>query len=291
MELIQIGKNTYYIKNNTNIGIYKINEKDIYLIDTGNDTDAGKKILKIINDNNFTIKGIINTHSHADHIGGNNYIQNKTNTNIYAHKLEQIMTEYTIFEPSILYGGNPYNDIKSKFLMAKPSNVLELENNIPECLEMIKLYGHTPNMIGIKTNDDVYFIGDSLISEETINKYHLFYIFDIKEYLNTLDYLSTLKGKYFIASHIDIKEDINDLININRNKIYEICNTIINILDKDKTFEELLKNIFEHYNLVMNITQYSIIGSVLKSYITYLINENKIEYYFDDNKLIYKKVI
>ena len=82
MELIQIGKNTYYIKNNTNIGIYKINEKDIYLIDTGNDSDAGKKILKIINDNNFNIKGIINTHSHADHIGGNNYIQNKTNTNI-----------------------------------------------------------------------------------------------------------------------------------------------------------------------------------------------------------------
>ena len=29
MELYKIGKRTYYIKNNTNIGIYKLNENDI----------------------------------------------------------------------------------------------------------------------------------------------------------------------------------------------------------------------------------------------------------------------
>ena len=33
MELIQVGKNTYYIKNPTNIGIYKINETEVFLID------------------------------------------------------------------------------------------------------------------------------------------------------------------------------------------------------------------------------------------------------------------
>ena len=31
MELYKIGKRTYYIKNNTNIGIYKLNENDIVL--------------------------------------------------------------------------------------------------------------------------------------------------------------------------------------------------------------------------------------------------------------------
>ena len=29
MELVQVGEKTYYIKNPTNIGIYKENEKDI----------------------------------------------------------------------------------------------------------------------------------------------------------------------------------------------------------------------------------------------------------------------
>ena len=48
MELIKLGEKTYYIKNPTNIGIYKIDENNVYLIDSGNDKDAGKKILKII---------------------------------------------------------------------------------------------------------------------------------------------------------------------------------------------------------------------------------------------------
>ncbi len=74
MELIQVGKQTYYLKNHTNIGIYKIDNENIYLIDTANDKEAGKKILKIISEQGWKIKGIINTHSNADHIGGNKII-------------------------------------------------------------------------------------------------------------------------------------------------------------------------------------------------------------------------
>ena len=70
MELVQLGEKTYYIKNATNIGIYKIDEKNVYLIDTGNDKDAGKKILKILNEQGWTCKGVILTHSHADHLHG-----------------------------------------------------------------------------------------------------------------------------------------------------------------------------------------------------------------------------
>lgn len=43
MERIQLGEKTYYIKNNTNIGIYKIDEKNVYLIDAGNEIDAERK--------------------------------------------------------------------------------------------------------------------------------------------------------------------------------------------------------------------------------------------------------
>ena len=44
MELVKVGEKTYYIKNATNIGIYKIDETQVYLIDTGNDKEAGKKL-------------------------------------------------------------------------------------------------------------------------------------------------------------------------------------------------------------------------------------------------------
>ena len=100
MELIKVGDKTYYIKNPTNIGIYKISDNDVYLIDSGNDKDAGKKILKIINEQGWNVKGIINTHSNADHIGGNKVIQDRTNCTILANNIEKSFAEFPIVESS-----------------------------------------------------------------------------------------------------------------------------------------------------------------------------------------------
>ena len=289
MELIKVGKQTYYIKNPTNIGIYKINDKEVYLIDSGNDKDAGRKILKIIEEQGWNVKGIITTHSNADHIGGNKIIQDRTNCLILANKIEKVFNENTILEPSFLYGGYPFKELRNKFLQAKESNCMEIENNLPDGLEYILLKGHYFDMIGIKTSDDVYFLADSLFSEETINKYHLFYIYDVKEFLNTLEFLSTLEGKLYIPSHIDAIENIKKLIEINKNKINEILNKIIKFCKIEKTFEEILKNIFDEYKLNMNPNQYVLIGSTVRSYLSYLYDEGKLTFEFKENKMYWKQ--
>ena len=59
MELVKVGEKTYYIKNPTNIGIYKVDDNNVYIIDSGNDKDAGKKILKIVEEQGWQVKGII----------------------------------------------------------------------------------------------------------------------------------------------------------------------------------------------------------------------------------------
>ena len=126
MELVQVGTNTYYIKNPTNIGIYKIDEKNVYIIDTGNDKEVGKKILKIIDEQGWNIIGIINTHSNADHIGGNKVIQDRTNASIYGYGIEKSITENPILEPSFLYGGYPHKELRNKFLLAKESKIIDI---------------------------------------------------------------------------------------------------------------------------------------------------------------------
>ena len=289
MELIKVTDKTYYIKNPTNIGIYKIDDNNVYIIDAGNDKDAGKKIIKIVEEQGWNIKGIVNTHSNADHVGGNSVIQDRTNAEIFAHGIEKSITENPILEPSFLYGGYPFNDLKNKFLLAKESNCIEIDNNLPNGLEYFELKGHFFDMIGIKTDDEVYFLGDSLFSEETINKYHLFFIYDVESYLNTLDYLSTLKGKLFIPSHCEATNNISHLIEVNRNKINEISNKIYELCKTEKTFEEILKDIFDFYNLNMNPNQYVLVGSTIRSYLSYLNNNGKIEYIFKDNKMLWKQ--
>lgn len=290
MELINVGEKTYYIKNATNIGIYKVDTNNVYLIDTGNDKEAGKKILKIIDEQGWNVKGIITTHSNADHIGGNKIIQDRTNCIILAHNIEKCFAEYPILEPSFLYGGYPFKDIRNKFLLAKESVVTPIEDNLPDGLEYFTLKGHFFDMIGVKTSDDIYFLADSLFSEETINKYHLFFIYDIKEYLNTLDYLNTLNGKLYIPSHCEATSDISSLIEMNKNKIQEIIGKIYNVCEKEITFEDILKYIFDEYNLIMNPNQYVLVGSTIKSYLAYLSDEGKLSYEFKDNKMLWKQI-
>ena len=289
MELIKVGEKTYYIKNPTNIGIYKINEKEVYIIDSGNDKDAGRKILKIIDEQGWIVKGIISTHSNADHIGGNKIIQDRTGCKIYATAIEKCFSENPILETSFLYGGYPFKDLRNKFLCAKESNVELIDNNLPDGLEVISLKGHFFEMIGIKTDDGVYFLGDSIFSEETINKYHLFFIYDVKEFLNSLDLLSSLEGTLFIPSHTDALKDISKLIEINKNKIMEICDKIYTICEKEIIFEEILKIIFDEYKLTLSSNQYVLIGSTIRSYLSYLYEEEKLTFEFKDNRMYWKQ--
>lgn len=289
MELVKVGEETYYIKNATNIGIYKIDEKHVYLIDTGNDKDTGKKILKLINEQWWSVVGIINTHSNADHIGGNKVIQDRTNCEILAYNIEKSFTEFPILEPSFLYGGYPFKSLRNKFLLAKESVVKQIENNLPNGIDYFPLKGHFFDMIGVKTSDDVYFLADSLFDEETISKYHLFFIYDVRAFLDTFDYLKTLNGKVFIPSHCELTTDISSLIELNKNKVKAISDKIYNLCAIKITFEEILKCIFDEYNLIMNENQYVLVGSTIRSYLSYLADENKIYCIFEDNKMLWKQ--
>jgi len=120
LNLQKIASNTYLIPAPANIGVYVQDEQAI-LIDSGNDKEAGRQILKLLNEKNWKVKLIINTHSNADHIGGNAFIQNKTECLIAATRIEAAFIQDPILEPSFLYGGFPNARLTNKFLMAHPS--------------------------------------------------------------------------------------------------------------------------------------------------------------------------
>ena len=77
-ELIRIKGNSYYIESPAKIGLYRLNETDVCLFDSGSDKEAGRKVRQILDRNNWRLTAIYNTHSNADHIGGNQYLQKQT---------------------------------------------------------------------------------------------------------------------------------------------------------------------------------------------------------------------
>lgn len=60
------------------MGICLLDVGQALLIDSGGDKDAGKKALKHLEANGWTLAGVFNTHSHADHIRGSKLIVERT---------------------------------------------------------------------------------------------------------------------------------------------------------------------------------------------------------------------
>ena len=106
-ELTQAAGNSYYLDCPAKIGLVRLSEQDVCLIDSGSDKDAGRKVRQLLDRQGWRLAAIYNTHSHADHIGGNAYLQAQTGCPIYAPGIDRCFTEYPILEPAFLYGGCP----------------------------------------------------------------------------------------------------------------------------------------------------------------------------------------
>ena len=290
-ELNKMTENTYYINCPAKIGIYRISENEVYLIDSGNDKDAGRKIRKILNENGWVLKGIINTHSNADHIGGNKYLQQQYGCKIFANKIEAAFTNHPILEPAFLYGGYPCSDLRHKFLLAAESNAVDIsDKDFPKELEVIPLKGHFFDMIGIRTPDNVVFLADCLSSKSTLDKYQFSFIYDIDAYLKTLDKVQEIDAEMFVPAHADAAESINELADFNKQKVLETAEKIQNVLTTPMCFEELLKKLFDDYALTMNFEQYVLVGSTVRSYLSYLKDNGKITARFEENRLLWQSI-
>lgn len=289
-ELHQIGAKSYYIDCPAKMGVYLTSENEAYLIDSGNDKSAGKRARKILDEKGWSLKGILNTHSHADHIGGNQYLQQQTNCKVFAAGIEKCFTEYPVLEPSFLYGGYPCKDLRHKFLLAKPSGAVDFsDTDFPKEIEIIPLKGHSFDMVGFRTPDDVVYLADCLSSRETLDKYQIGFVYDVAEYLNTLESVKQLKAKMFVPAHASVTDDITELADYNIEKVYEIAEHIMQICREPIGFEDILQKLFSDYHLTMNFEQYVLVGSTVRSYLSWLKDKGDIELCFENNKLLWKR--
>ena len=289
-EFVKLSDRCGYIKNPANVGVVSLGGGDVCLIDSGSDGEAARKILKKIRENEWNVRCIINTHSIADHTGGNQFIQSRTNCSVLSTDVECAIARNSYIEPSYLWGGRPYAELRNKFLMAKPTpQTKDLEANLPEGLQIIKLPGHYFDMVGIMACDGTCYIADAVFAEEIVRKYHIVFIYDVAKFLETLDMLDTLEAKIFVPAHAEPSADIRALTAANRAKVLEVAELIYDICSEPITFEKILKKLFDHYDLTMNHNQYVLVGSTVRSYIAYLHDGGRIDAEFIGNEMFWKK--
>ena len=290
-ELIQVSGSSYYVQSPAKIGLVRLNDTDVCLIDSGSDKDAGRKARQLMEKNGWHLTAIYNTHSHADHIGGNRYLQSQTGCRLYAPGAECAVTRHTVLEPSMLYGGCPPKELRHKFLMAQESDAAYLTADVlPEGFRLLPLPGHCMDMVGFRTPDDVVYLADCVSSRETLEKYRIGYIYDVGAYLATLETVKAMTAKAFVPAHAEVTEDIAPLAQYNIDTVQEVGEALTALCAAPQTFEELLKALFDQYGMAMTFEQYALVGATVRSYLTWLKETERVTAEFADNRMLWRRV-
>lgn len=282
MELKQIGPKTFCIEHDTNIGIHFTDDGRMYLIDTGSKGD-GEKIDEILSREGWVPSCIVNTHTHIDHIGGNEFLMRKYGITAYCTDYDMAFAHYSELEAAYMNGGYPAEKLRTIFAHPGMIGFRSIEKETPDGIDWTYLPGHSFGMIGIRTSDDIWFLGDSYLSRSFLKQYTFGFIYNVEAYIDTLKKLKEFKGALFVPSHGILETDIVPTLEQNLRSVAEMCSMICETCREYRGQDEILQQMYERLRMHARPAQHALLSSTVKSYLTYLQDRNKLECRFVDN--------
>ena len=98
-----------------------------------------------------------------------------------------------------------------------------------------------------------------------------------------------MEAAYFVPAHAAATENIAGLAQKNLNKVEEIGERILAICREPVTFEEILRQLFEGYGLLMDFQQYVLVGSTVRSYLAWLRDTGRVDVFFDGGQMLWNR--
>ncbi len=261
----------------TNVGIVRIDDRKVLLIDTGlNDTTA-RKVLRAVRDElDSEVAGILTTHAHADHFGAHSFVVKRTGARVFAPGLEEAVIRNPLMQPILLYGGaDPLDALRSKFLLAEGCNVDEvIESGAREVLgvsiEVVPLPGHSPNQMGFLV-DGVFSCADVVFPRGAIEKYRLPYLFGLTTHLESLDRARGLQCSVVVPGHGPVLESIEPIAGENLAVIERAMGAIEDIVRQPKSSDEVCAELFQRMEVPVSDAQgYYLLRPTVLAYLSHL---------------------
>ena len=112
----------------------------------------------------------------------------------------------------------------------------------------------------------------------------------MEAYLNTLQRVMEMRAAMFVPAHAPATENISALAQLNMNKVHEIADQILKVCAVPVCFEDVLQQLFHAYHLEMDMQQYVLVGSTVRSYLAWLKDMGRLDIAFTDGKLLWRAV-
>lgn len=288
MELIWLNDRFGVLQDRTNLGLIRFSN-DVMLIDSGIDESYARKALKIISENGLRLRWLVNTHFHADHIGGNAFIQRRLEIQTMTHFLTKPFVENPIFEPMSLYcGANPPDELRSKFFLAEPSKINTVFESgcYFEDVQVIELPGHALGQIGLALGD-IVFAADSIFGSQILDKKGIVVYSNIGDALKSLERLKDFNK--CIPSHGLVSD--SNLVHLNKSHIEFVAEKIYDTLEEQKSEEILICELIENLQVHLDdVGTYYLLRTTMLAYLSWLKEIGKVQFFVDKGRVIWKRL-
>ncbi|WP_102128365.1 MBL fold metallo-hydrolase [Deinococcus planocerae] len=220
-ELLTLAPGVHFLPGAVNSLVLEDRRGGALLVDTGLDESHAQKLLRALEEAGLTPTGILNTHSHADHHGGNAGILKRFPAlKVFAPPLEEAIITHPILEPLSLFGARPPRELQTKFLLAPPSPArLAPEPGLCRIggvdLELIEVAGHASMMFAVRVGEVLY-AADALFGPESLEKHPLTFCADSRLQKEAAARLGELEGvRVALPGHGDPTDDLAGLVATN----------------------------------------------------------------------------
>lgn len=288
MQLERITDKVMYIRGPANVGLVLLGKSNVALIDSGISSEYGQKILELLSDYRFKIKYILNTHSHADHTGGNFFLQTKTECRIMSSKLEIPMIRNPIIQAAVLFSGAPTADLLNKFIIPYPSNANEFDFKelASDKIEVIDIPGHSINQKGFLV-DGVAFLADTLFPMSFFSKQRLPFHYDPVVQMETLKKIQNMNFDNYVGGHFTLTKNVKPMVAENIKHIRNAIKFIMDFLATPQAQDRLVKSFMDNFGLKKTGWEHFLYRATINGYLSSLSKHGKIKYRVIDNLLMW----
>ena len=299
----KLSANTGFFPASTNIGLVK-SGSFLYLIDTGSSPAVAQEVLTALSTlfPDCKVKAILNTHSHSDHCGGNDYIVSQTKAEVWASYENSLIMQFPLSLSAIYWGGNIFSELAEESFAGKAASKATriLKNNEiidlgSASIKCIPLAGHYFDQLGFLVEDKSdgkksFFLGDGLFGLNMIKKYWIPFMFNEVVFRQSVEKIDRIPADFYIPGHGEKCESgrIHALTEINILITLETETLILKTLKKASlTHEELLEAVADFAGIDLRLGQYVLIGGTLRSYLSCLKDQGLVDFKIEDNRMLW----